>query len=105
MAGIREELRTSRAAAGTAIGPAVASVGGAAIAPRAIRVCSQIAYAASPCGPVNTGQRGRFEPPHLARAVQPSRRQVQHTWLARIGGSEPHGWYATESTLPELEGV
>ena len=36
MAGIRDELRTSRAAAGAAIGPAVASVGGAAIAPRAI---------------------------------------------------------------------
>ena len=41
MAGIRDELRTSRPAAGAAIGPAVASVGGAAIAPRAIRVCSQ----------------------------------------------------------------
>ena len=40
-AGTRDELRTSRAAAGGAIGPAVASVGGAAIAPRAIRVCSQ----------------------------------------------------------------
>ena len=40
-AGIRDELQTSRVVAGGAIGPAVASVGGAAIAPRAIRVCSQ----------------------------------------------------------------
>ena len=37
MAGIRDELRTSRVMAGAAHGPAVASVGGAAIAPRAIR--------------------------------------------------------------------
>ena len=37
MAGIRDELRTSRVMAGAALGPAVASVGGAAIAPRAIR--------------------------------------------------------------------
>ena len=37
ISGIRDELRTSRVVAGGAIGPAVASVGGAAIAPRAIR--------------------------------------------------------------------